>query len=80
MCVCVLLDEHLLAIAAFYELILNYMVMYACLMYCRGSMGVQFLPQSYVYVHVGVFACGLWAIACQESTDSVIMVSYAAII
>ena len=34
-----------------------------------------FMPQSYVYVHIGVLLCGLWAIASSESTDAVLMVS-----
>ena len=33
------------------------------------------MPQSYVYVHIGVLLCGLWAIASASSTDAVIMVS-----
>ena len=35
----------------------------------------SFMPQSYVYVHIGVLLCGLWAIASATSTDAVIMVS-----
>ncbi|KAL8601905.1 hypothetical protein ACOMHN_020640 [Nucella lapillus] len=31
------------------------------------------MPISYVYLHIGVFLCGLWAIGAQQSADSVVM-------
>ncbi|XP_076452010.1 type-1 angiotensin II receptor-associated protein-like [Babylonia areolata] len=38
-----------------------------------GTMGYGFMPISYVYVHIGVLLCGLWAIGVPESADAVVM-------
>ena len=50
-----------------------YVLMYFDSYRFRASMG-NWLPFTHQYVHLGLLACGVWAIAAPESVDALVMV------